>query len=98
MNQAISNKLNSFFPAYPVEKAWLFGSYARGEETDNSDIDVLVKFDEKAEVSLFDYIGIKLDLEKNLERNVDLVEDGFLLKYAQETADKDKVLVYERKN
>ena len=98
MNQVISNKLKSFFPAYPIEKAWLFGSYARGEETDSSDVDVLVKFDEKAGVSLFDYIGIKLDLEKNLEKNVDLVEDGFLLKYAKETADKDKVLVYERKS
>ena len=98
MNQIISNKLKTFFLAYPVEKAWLFGSYARGEETDSSDIDILVKFDEKTEISLFDYIGIKLDLEENLQKNVDLVEDGFLLKYAQTTADKDKILIYERKN
>ena len=98
MNQLISNKLNSFFPAYPVEKAWLFGSYARGEETENSDIDILVKFNNDADISLFDYIGIKLDLEENLQKSVDLVEDGFLLQYARKTADKNKVLIYERKN
>ena len=98
MNQIISSKLQSFFPAYPIEKAWLFGSYARGEETDSSDIDVLVKFDENAEISLFDYIGIKLELEENLQKNVDLVEDGYLLTYAKETADNDKILIYERKN
>ena len=98
MNQAISNSLQSFFPAYPIEKAWLFGSYARGEETDKSDIDILVKFDKNAEISLFDYIRIKLDLEKKMQKNVDLVEDGYLLTYAKETADNDKILIYERKN
>ena len=98
MDQNISNKLQTFFPAYPIEKAWLFGSYARGEETDKSDIDILVKFVENTEISLFDHIRIKLNLEENLQKNVDLVEDGYLLKYARETADKDKVLIYERKN
>jgi len=98
MNQIISHKLKSFFPAYPIEKAWLFGSYARGEETNNSDIDILVKFDKNAKISLFDYIGIKVDLEENLQKNVDLVEDGYLLKQAKETADKDKILIYERCN
>ena len=96
--KTFQNKLNSFFPAYPVEKAWLFGSYARGEETDNSDVDILVRFDENAKISLFDYIGIKLDLEENLQKKVELVEDGYLLQYAKETADKDKILIYERKN
>ena len=52
MEQTIINKLQSFFPAYPVEKAWIFGSYARGEETRKSDIDIMVKFDENAGVSL----------------------------------------------
>ena len=47
MKQAIINKLQGFFPAYPVEKAWIFGSYARGEETRRSDLDVLVRFDKK---------------------------------------------------
>ena len=98
MNQLISNKLNSFFPDYPIDKAWVFGSYARGEETQKSDIDILVKFNENADISLFDYIGIKLDLEENLQKKVELVEDGYLLNYAKESAEKDKILIYERKN
>ena len=63
MNQAIVNKLKTFFPAYPVEKAWLFGSCARGEETWKSDIDIMVRFDKDATITLFDYAGIMNDLE-----------------------------------
>ena len=55
MKQTIVNKIKAFFPAYPVEKAWIFGSYSRGEETSKSDIDILVRFDEDADISLLDY-------------------------------------------
>ncbi|MDR2626517.1 MAG: nucleotidyltransferase domain-containing protein [Dysgonamonadaceae bacterium] len=96
MKQAIVNKLKAFFPAYPVEKAWIFGSYARGEETRTSDIDLLVRFDKDAHLSLFDYIGIKLDLEDTLRKKVDLVEKGYLRRWAQESAERDKILIYER--
>ena len=34
------------FKTQPVLKAWIFGSYARGEETENSDVDILVSFDQ----------------------------------------------------
>ncbi len=47
MKQSIIKKLNNFFPAYPIEKAWIFGSYARGEETRDSDVDIMVEFREK---------------------------------------------------
>lgn len=52
----------------------LFGSYVRGEATENSDIDILV--DLPREKSLFDFIGLKLQLEEVLEKKVDLVEYG----------------------
>jgi len=98
MNQAISNSLQSFFPAYPIEKAWLFGSYARGEETDKSDIDILVKFDKKAEISLFDYVRIMDKMEKLLHKKIDLVSEGGIMSFAKEYIDNDKILIYERKN
>ena len=41
MKQAIINKLREFFTLQPVEKAWVFGSYSRGEESRESDIDIL---------------------------------------------------------
>ena len=96
MKQDIVNKLQNFFPAYPVEKAWVFGSYARGEETRKSDVDVMVRFMKDARVSLFDYAGIMIDLEKILRKKVDLVTEGGIKKFAKESIDHDKILIYER--
>ena len=98
MKQAIINKLQGFFPAYPVEKAWIFGSYARGEETSKSDLDVLVRFDKNATITLFDYAKIMNNLSDLLHRKVDLVQEGTLYKFAQESVENDKILVYERTN
>ena len=46
------NEIVDYFKTQPVLKAWLFGSYARGEEDENSDVDILVIFDDCAKVSL----------------------------------------------
>jgi len=98
MKRSVINKLKAFFPAYPVEKAWIFGSYSRGEETRTSDIDIMVRFDKRAQISLFDYVGIMNDLEDVFHKKIDLVEEGQLRHWAQESVERDKVLVYERKN
>ena len=57
---------------YNIKKAGIFGSYARGEQKKKSDIDILVKVPKK--VNLYDFVGIKLDLEDELGKKVDLVE------------------------
>jgi len=98
MKQHLVNKLQTFFPEYPVEKAWIFGSYARGEETSRSDMDILVRFDKNATITLIDYAGIMLDLEKLLRKKVDLVSEGALYDFVKETVEQDKILVYEREN
>jgi len=98
MDQNISNKLQTFFPAYPIEKAWLFGSYARGEETDKSDVDVIVRFDKNVSITLIDYARIMNDLSDVLQKNVDLVQDGTFYDFVEETVKEDKILIYERKN
>jgi len=98
MKQAIINQLQGFFPAYPVEKAWIFGSYARGEETRKSDLDVLVRFDKNATITLIDYAKIMNNLSDLLHKKVDLVQEGTLYKFAQESVENDKILVYERTN
>lgn len=76
----------------------MFGSYARGEQTPDSDVDILVVFDQKngKRVSLLKHIGIALGLEDLIGKKVDLITEGTLLPFAQETAEKDKVLIYER--
>jgi len=60
---------------YGAEDVRIFGSFARGEQKQGSDIDVLVRLPDEA--SLLDLAGLKLDLEEALGRKVDVVtEDG----------------------
>ena len=96
MNSEMIQKLQDCLSTLPVEKAWLFGSYSRGEERPDSDIDLLVRFDESARISLFKYAGIILTLEAAIGKDVDLVQEGSLLPFAAKTAEKDKILIYER--
>ncbi len=55
-----------------IKKAAIFGSLAKGEAKTSSDIDILVEI--KSDMSLLDYIGIKVELEEALKMRVDLVE------------------------
>ena len=95
-NQAMLQKIAEYFKTQPVLKAWLFGSYARGEETEESDVDILFIPDMSQNFSLFTLGGMYMDLKDLLGREVDLVPDGSLLPFAQETAEQDKKLIYER--
>ncbi len=68
----IKQKIIPVLKEYKISKASIFGSYARGEQTKKSDVDLLVELDNN--LSLLDVIGIKLELEKALKKKVDLVE------------------------
>lgn len=96
MNSEMIHKLQDCLATLPIEKAWLFGSYSLGEERSDSDIDLHVRFDEDARISLFKYASIILTLEAALGKEVDLVQEGSLLPFAAKTANEDKVLIYER--
>ena len=93
--QAMTQTIAEYFKTQPVLKAWLFGSYARGEETPLSDVDILVNLDHSQPVGL-KFFGIWNDLERLLDRKVDLVEEGELLPFAEKSANRDKRLIYER--
>lgn len=54
-----------------VKRSDLFGSYVRGEETKDSDIDILIEAPE--EMSLFDLAGLQTDLKEALGREIDLI-------------------------
>ena len=99
MNVNVIDNIRQYFSTQPVRKAWLFGSYSRGEETTQSDVDILVEFDRSGKpVTLLTYARMWRELEERLGRNVDLVEDGTLKTYAVESANQDKLLIYERKD
>ena len=92
----IQQKIADYFKTQPVLKAWLFGSYARGEETEMSDVDILFVPDMSTPFSLFTLGGMYMDLKELLGREVDLVPEGSLLPFALESAERDKKLIYER--
>lgn len=90
-------KIQRFCVNQPIKKAWLFGSCSRGEETPDSDIDILVEYDRLNErISLMRMAGMMLSLEDLLHRKVDMVESDRLLPFAQESVNQDKLLVYEK--
>lgn len=71
----------------------IFGSFARGEEKANSDIDILVNF--KEPISLFDHAGIELELEEKTGKKIDLVTRRGLSKYIQPFIQNDLITLYE---
>lgn len=87
--------LAEYFKTKPVTKAWLFGSFARGEETANSDVDILVVLDHSQPVGL-EFFGMYEDLKELLGRNVDLVTERSLASFARKSVERDRRLVYER--
>lgn len=91
-------KMQKYLAGQPIKKAWLFGSYSRGEERPDSDIDLLVQYDDSDKISLLTISRIMVQMKHLLGHDVDLVEDGRLLPFAQKSANRDKILIYERKN
>ena len=98
MNQTIIDKISVYFNNKPIDKAWIFGSYSRSKENIDSDIDLLVKFSSDNKITLFYYLQLKCELEALTGKKVDLVEEGQLKSFAIESFNKEKVLIYERKN
>lgn len=68
----IKEKIFPILKRNNIKRAGLFGSVVKGNDTETSDIDILVELD--SEISLIEFIRIKLELEDNLNRKIDLVE------------------------
>lgn len=93
---AMIGDIRNCLASQPVERAWLFGSYARGEQRDDSDVDILVQYSADSVITLLTIGRIIHQLSQTLGRRVDVVEDGQLLPAAQKSANRDKKLIYER--
>jgi uncharacterized protein len=85
--------IRKYFRTRPVLKAYIFGSYVRGEADNQSDIDILVDLDYTKTIGL-QFIQMKLDLEKILNSKVDLVSSNGLSKYIKPIIDGEKQLIY----
>lgn len=87
--------IKNYFKTRPVLKAYLFGSYVRGVADNKSDIDILVDLDYSQKIGL-QFIQMKLDLEKLLNNEVDLVSSNGMSKYIKPLVDVEKRLIYEK--
>ena len=94
--QQMIEKIAEYFKTQPVLKAWLFGSFSRGEERPDSDVDILFVPDMSQKFSLFTLGGMYMDLKDILKREVDLIPEDSLLPFAADSAEQDKILIYER--
>ncbi|HNX29060.1 MAG TPA: nucleotidyltransferase family protein [Syntrophomonadaceae bacterium] len=70
-NEIIKEHIGELRDVYFVSKIGVFGSFARGEATEESDVDILVEFDRR--VDLFHFIELQDRLAEILGRKVDLV-------------------------
>ena len=95
MDKDIIDIICQYFSRKPIEKAWVFGSFSRGEQRPDSDIDILITFVPNTKMGL-QFFGMIDDLEKLLNRSVDLVVEGDLLPFAAKSANRHKKLIYER--
>lgn len=91
-------KIQAYLASQPVERAFLFGSCSRNEETPDSDIDLLVTYTDSDKLSLMDISRMIVQLEQRLHRKVDLVEDDCLAPFARHDVERDKIKIYERAN
>lgn len=96
--QEMIPKIKAYMTSQPIEKAWLFGSCSRGEETPQSDIDILVRYQEGARITLMTIARMMVSLGDVLHKQIDFVEEGRLLPFAQKSVEQDKILIYERKD
>ncbi len=88
----IKNVVGKVASAYPVISIDLFGSYANDEATKDSDVDLLVYFDESI-ASLFDLSGLKLDIQEKLNKKVDIIAGP--LKEESYLTVKKRIRIYE---
>lgn len=91
----IREKIRPICQQYKVEKVWLFGSYARGEAREDSDVDLHIKVPQG--IGLFGLGGLYADLEEALGKEIDLItriqeENKIFKKYVE----RDEILLYDR--
>lgn len=87
--------IKNYFKTRPVLKAYLFGSYARSQADQSSDIDILVDLDYSKRIGL-EFIQMQIDLEEILGVKVDLVSSNSLSKYIKPVVDREKALIYAK--
>ena len=91
--QTLTDQIKPIIVKHGVSKAGFFGSVARNQTIETSDIDILVQIDDDS--SLLDYIRLKNELEYELKKKVDLVEYGTLKQVIRDQVLAEEVVIYD---
>jgi len=91
--EEIKRRTDPVFRHYGVSSAAVFGSVARGEDRPESDVDILVRFGRPT--GMVGYMRLIENLEKSLQRKVDLVTEQSLNRHVQPYVARDLATIYE---
>jgi uncharacterized protein len=91
----IVKKLTRYFEREAVLRAYIFGSYARNEANEQSDVDILLELDYSKKIGL-GFVDMKFDIEDIVSAKVDLLTSNSLSPYLKPLVEKEMVLIYER--
>ena len=90
--ETIKQTVAAYFKDKPVKKVYLFGSYARGEADENSDIDLLLELDYSQKIGI-NFIRWNIALEDYFKKKIDLVPEDVMYASVRKGAEKDRILI-----
>jgi predicted nucleotidyltransferase len=91
------NEIKQYFRnQHLVSKAWIFGSMAREDYTESSDVDIMIEVPETTVFTFFDLADVQEHLERITQRKVDVVMYGALRPLMKEYVERDMILIYEK--
>lgn len=91
--QALFTEIAEYLKSKGASKAAVFGSFARNEETHESDIDIIVDF--KQPITLFDFAGYQIELQEKIGKKIDLIMEGGMNPLVEKYASKDYLILFQ---
>ncbi len=87
--------LAEYFKDKPVLKAYLFGSYARNQADEKSDVDILLDLEYRDGI-MKEYVKMVKELRIRLNKDIHLITSNSVSPFIVENINKEKILIYER--
>jgi uncharacterized protein len=94
--EQITQTIQNYFSRKPVNRVWLFGSFARNDFDEKSDVDILVEIDYPNLKSGWEFASWHKDVEDIIHRKVDVVSTGGLNQRIRPYVEKDMTLIYAK--
>jgi predicted nucleotidyltransferase len=92
LKKKVRESIIAVLSRYGAERIAIFGSYARGEAKNKSDVDILVRFARPK--SLIQIVQIEDEIKKSIHMNVDLVTEKAVSPYLANTIHRDEVVIF----